>query len=58
MVRLLAVFNSEMKGMLPYTGKKYEANVDTTKQIFNWEPVPFSKMVLDTAESVSTILKG
>ena len=56
MVKLLAAFNSEMKGMLPYAGKKYEANVSATKQLFNWEPVPFDQMVLDTAKSVKNIL--
>ena len=58
MVKLLANFNSEMKGMLPYVGKTYEASVTSTKQIFNWEPVPFDKMVLDTAESVQRVLSA
>ena len=56
MVKFLANFNNEMKGMLPYVGKKYETNVNATKHIFNWEPVPFDKMVLDTAESVKNVL--
>lgn len=56
MVKLLANFNSEMKGMLPYVGKKYEADISTTKTLFNWEPIPFKTMILDTAASVSTIL--
>lgn len=58
MVKLLANFNTEMKGMLPYVGKKYEANLDATKRIFNWEPIPFDKMVLDTAKSVNNVLNG
>jgi dihydroflavonol-4-reductase len=58
MVKLLANFNSEMKGMLPYVGKKYEANLNATKSIFNWEPIPFDKMVLDTAKSVNNVLNG
>ncbi len=56
MVKLLANFNSEMKGMLPYVGKKYEGDVSKTKTTFNWEPIPFEKMVLDTAESVNQVL--
>ena len=56
MVKLLANFNSEMKGMLPYVGKKYEADVSKTMSVFNWKPIPFKKMVLDTAESVESIL--
>lgn len=58
MVRLLANFNSEMKGMLPYVGKKYEGDVSKTKAIFNWKPIPFEKMILDTAKSVSGFLNA
>ncbi|MCG8307184.1 MAG: NAD-dependent epimerase/dehydratase family protein [Cytophagales bacterium] len=57
-VKLLANFNSEMKGMLPYVGKKYVADVTETKNIFNWKPIPFEKMVLDTADSVRSVLNG
>jgi dihydroflavonol-4-reductase len=56
MVKLLATFNSEMKGMMPYLGKKYEGDVKKTMSQFNWEPVPFETMILDTAESVQRIL--
>ncbi|MCG8476776.1 MAG: aldehyde reductase [Cytophagales bacterium] len=58
MVKLLAHFNSEMKGMLPYVGKKYEGDITRTKKIFNWNPIPFEKMVLDTAQSVNSILSS
>lgn len=56
MVKLLSYFNSEMKGMLPYVGKKYEGNVSKTISTFDWKPIPFEKMVLDTAEHVRTVL--
>ena len=58
MVKLLAHFNSEMKGMLPYVGKKYEGDITNTKNIFDWTPIQFEKMVLDTAESVRSILSA
>lgn len=58
MVKLLSKFNSEMKGMIPYVGKKYEGDVSKTKTIFNWKPIPFEEMVLDTAKSVNNFLKG
>ncbi|WP_428742401.1 SDR family oxidoreductase [Tenacibaculum sp.] len=56
MVKLLSNFNNEMKGMLPYVGKKYEGKVKEAKTVFNWEPIPFEKMVLDTAKSVDDFL--
>lgn len=58
MVKLLANFNSEMKGMLPYVGKVYEGDVSKTKNTFNWTTIQFDKMALDTAESVTTVLKN
>ncbi len=58
MVKLLSNFNSEMKGMLPYLGKKYVGDISDTKNIFDWEPIPFDKMILDTAKSVSEILEA
>ncbi|NOU59922.1 SDR family oxidoreductase [Marinifilum caeruleilacunae] len=58
MVKFLANFNSEMKGMMPYVGKKYEGSVMASKNIFNWEPIPFDKMVLDTAKSVENVLNS
>lgn len=58
MVKLMAYFNNEMKGMLPYVGKKYVGTIKNTQEVFNWEPIPFKKMVVDTANSVQEVLKG
>lgn len=58
MVKLLSYFNSDMKGMLPYVGKTYEADVSKTEAMFNWKSIPFEQMVLDTANSVNAILEA
>jgi hypothetical protein len=58
MVKLLSYFNSDMKGMLPYVAKTYEADVSKTEAMFNWKSIPFEKMVLDTAHSVNAILEA
>lgn len=58
MVKLLSYFNRDMKGMLPYVGKTYEADVRKTEAMFNWKTIPFEKMVLDTAHSVNAILEA
>jgi len=57
MVKLLALFNPEMKGVLPYVGKEYKGDISTTRRVFSWEPIPFNKMVLDTAKSVQAVLE-
>ena len=58
LIKLMANFNSEMKGMLPYVGKTYEADIKETKETFNWEPIKFNKMVTDTAKSVESIINS
>ena len=56
LLKFMAHFNSEMKGMLPFIGNTIEADVSNTMAAFNWTPIPFEKTVLDTAKSVETAL--
>ncbi|MEL6867153.1 MAG: NAD-dependent epimerase/dehydratase family protein [Bacteroidota bacterium] len=58
MVKILALFSNEMKGILPYLGKKYVGDISKTKDVFNWEPIPFDQMVLDTATSIKAVLEA
>jgi dihydroflavonol-4-reductase len=51
-LKFIAKFNNEMKGMLPFVGNTIEADVNNTMKTFNWKPIPFEKTVLDTAKSV------
>ncbi|MEK9657268.1 MAG: NAD-dependent epimerase/dehydratase family protein [bacterium] len=53
LLKLLGLFNREIKGMMPFIGSRITADNSITKHIFNWEPIPFEKMVLDTAESLT-----
>jgi len=52
LLKFIANFNDEMKGMLPFVGNTIEADVSDTMITFNWKPIPFEKTVLDTAKSV------
>lgn len=56
MVKFMSLFNSEMKGMLPFVDADVSADISPTKQVFNWEPIPFEKTVLDTAKSIQPLL--
>lgn len=55
-VKFMSLFNSEMKGMLPFVDAEVSADISQTKQVFNWEPLPFEKTVLDTAKSIKPFL--
>ena len=48
LLKIMANFNAEMKGMLPFVGITVDADISDTKSTFNWQPIPFEKTVLDT----------
>jgi len=52
LLKFIANFNNEMKGMLPFVGNIIDADITNTMNTFNWTPIPFEKTVLDTAKSV------
>ncbi len=53
LIKFMANFNDEMKGMLPFVGNTFNGDVSDTMRTFNWKPIPLEKTVLDTADSVS-----
>ncbi|MFZ4582835.1 MAG: NAD-dependent epimerase/dehydratase family protein [Paludibacter sp.] len=57
LLKFIAKFNDEMKGMLPFVGNTIEADVSYTMKTFNWKPMPFEKTVLDAAKSVEQAIK-
>ena len=57
LLKFIANFNDEMKGMLPFVGNTIEADVSNTMNTFKWKPMPFEKTVLDTAASVEKVIK-
>jgi dihydroflavonol-4-reductase len=52
LLKFMANFNDEMKGMLPFVGNTIEADISNTKKTFNWTPINFENTVIDTAKSV------
>jgi len=57
MLKIMSLFNREMKGMLPFVDAEISADISPTKQVFDWKPLPFEKTVLDTAKSVEEAMK-
>jgi len=52
MIKLMSLFDKEVKGMLPMVGKSVSADNTETREIFDWEPIPFEKTILDCANSI------
>jgi dihydroflavonol-4-reductase len=57
LLKFMANFNSEMKGMLPFIGNTIEADISNTMTTFHWKPIPFEKIVLDAVKFVEEVLK-
>jgi dihydroflavonol-4-reductase len=56
-LKLMANFNSDLKGMLPYIGNTFNGDVSDTMKTFNWKPIAFKKTVLDTAKSIEAAMQ-
>jgi dihydroflavonol-4-reductase len=58
LLKFMSKFNSDLKGMKPFIGNTYNADVSNTMQVFNWTPISLEKSLLDTVQSVKKILKN
>jgi len=57
LLRFLANFNSDLRGMLPYIGNTFNGDIGATMKTFNWKPIAFKTTVMDTAKSVEDVIK-
>ena len=55
MLKIMSLFDREVKGMLPMIGKSVGADI-SEKKIFNFESIPFEKTILDTASSIKNLI--
>ncbi len=57
MINSLAPFNKEMKSMAAMVNRgSYGADITETISIYNWEPIPLEKTLIDMANSLKQIL--
>lgn len=57
LLKFMAKFNNDLKGMLPFIGNTFNGDVKDTMKVFNWKPIELKKTVLDTAKSVEAAIK-
>jgi len=57
LLKFMAKFNSDLKGMLPFIGNTFNGDISETMKVFKWEPIAFKKTVLDTAKSVEEAMQ-
>ena len=58
LLHLLAFFNTEIKGMVPFIGKTISTDISLTKEVLNWQPIDVQKTIIDTAYSVKKALES
>lgn len=56
-LKFVAKFSADLKGMRPFFGNAFNADVSETMKTFDWKPIPLDKTVLDTAKSVEAAMK-
>ncbi|MDG2034302.1 MAG: aldehyde reductase [Rhodospirillales bacterium] len=57
LLRFMAIFDREAKGMLPLLGMNLSADNSQTRELFNWTPISFKQSVLESAEAMKAIQK-
>lgn len=55
LLRLMAKFDREARGMLNLVGMDLSCDNSETYNLFDWMPIPFKKSVLETASALETI---
>ena len=55
LLRILAIFDREAKGMLALAGMYLTADNSKTRDTFDWTPMPFRQSLIETAVAVQNI---
>ena len=53
LLRIMALFNRDVRGMLPYLGKTVSYDVTATLKTLGWEPTPMERSFLDMAAHIA-----
>jgi dihydroflavonol-4-reductase len=53
LLRMMAPFNKDVKGMVSFVGRKVRCDNSKTRELLNWTPRPIEKSLLEMAESLS-----
>lgn len=55
LLKILALFDREAKGMLALVGMNLSADNTKTRDTFSWNPIPFKQSLLESASAVQNI---
>jgi len=55
LLRLMAKFDREAKGLLTFLDMNLSADISETRDLFGWRPIPIKQSVLDSATAIKAI---
>ncbi len=58
LLRLMAKFDREAKGLLTFLDMNLSADTSETHNFFGWTPIPIKQSVLDSATAIKAILNS
>lgn len=58
LLKLVSLFNRDLKGMRAFIGNTIDADISLTKETLGWEPIDIEKTIADTAKSVELALQN
>ena len=53
LLKFMALFNKDVKGMVTFLGRKVGSDNRTTKEVLEWEPTDIETSILDMARSIA-----
>ena len=56
LLKFLSFFDREAAGMLGFLGMNVYADNSATKEVFDWEPIPFEQTLQDTATFIEGLI--
>jgi len=54
MLKFMALFNKDVKGMVSFLGRKVGHDISETQSVLGWEPTPIETSIIDMARSISS----
>ena len=56
LIKIMSIFDPEAKGLVGFFGSSVHADNSKSIEMFDWDPIPFEKFILESAAVVKTLI--
>ena len=56
MIKIMSILDREAKGLFGFLGSSVHADNSKSIEMFDWDPIPFEKFILESAAVVKTLI--